>query len=149
MNTAVTLDLNRRTYLPVRRPRPRGEYATTVIPSSRAAFRRPSLGSSISRQKGEYSTCRAEMGCTACARRKVSSEHSESPIYFTFPALEAEIYQPGIQGGFDDGRTYLTSSAIAPTVSSIIVNSGRLKRKYCRYIPRLALAGQVCNAFST
>lgn len=27
------------------------------------------------------------MGCTACARRRVSSEHSEIPRYLTLPAL--------------------------------------------------------------
>ena len=44
-------------------------------------------------------TWTAEIGWTLWARRRVSAEHSERPIYLIFPSL--------------------TSSAKAPTVSSI------------------------------
>ena len=42
----------------------------------------------MSKVKGEYSTCMAEMGWTACALRRVEAEISESPRYLTFPTLE-------------------------------------------------------------
>lgn len=77
------------TYVPVMRPRPSGEYAMILIPSSRAALSSPIFGSSMSSVKGEYSTCSAEMGCTACARRRVCSETSDSPMYLTLPALKS------------------------------------------------------------
>jgi len=41
----------------------------------------------MSREKGEYSTCTAAIGCTACARRSVAEEISESPRYRTLPSL--------------------------------------------------------------
>ncbi len=44
---------------------------------------------SMSSVKGEYSTCTAVMGCTACARRREVDETSERPICFTFPSLWA------------------------------------------------------------
>lgn len=72
---------------PVRIPRPSGEYATTVIPSSRQTSRTPICGSSISRLNGEYSTSTAATGCTAWARRIVAAETSESPIYLILPFL--------------------------------------------------------------
>lgn len=58
-----------------------------VTPSSLATFISPIFGSSMSRVKGEYSTCKAEMGCTAWARRRVAAEHSERPMYLTLPDL--------------------------------------------------------------
>ena len=70
------------------RPLPRGEYATILTPSSLAVFRSPTVSSSISKVKGEYSTWIAEMGWTACALRRVEAEISESPRYLIFPALE-------------------------------------------------------------
>ena len=75
------------TYLPVRIPRPRGLYATTGIPNSCAAENKPTDLASESSVNGEYSICRAAMGCTAFARRRVSAEHSDIPIYLTFPDL--------------------------------------------------------------
>jgi len=45
------------------------------------------FSSSMTRQKGEYSTCTAAMGWTACARRSVAEEISESPRYRTLPSL--------------------------------------------------------------
>lgn len=47
---------------PVKIPRPRGLYATTVTPNSRQAFKIPISGPSISRKKGEYSTWTAAIG---------------------------------------------------------------------------------------
>ena len=82
---------------PVRKPRPSGEYATKPIPSSRTVSS-TSL-SSGSRDHSEYSLCSAVTGCTACARRIVSGDASDRPMCRTLPAS--------------------TSSAIAPTVSSI------------------------------
>lgn len=38
--------------------------------------------------KGAYSNWTADIGWTAWARRRVSSEHSEIPMYFTLPALK-------------------------------------------------------------
>lgn len=52
----------KRTKEPVRRPRPRGEYATMAMPSSCAVLNRLSFSNSTSRQRGEYSTCRAAIG---------------------------------------------------------------------------------------
>ena len=75
------------TYWPVKIPRPNGLYATTAIPSSCATLKRSVFCSSKS--KGEYSIWRAEMGWTACARRRVSMEHSEIPIYLTLPDLRS------------------------------------------------------------
>ena len=66
------------------------------MPSSRTVG---STASSGSRVHSEYSVCSAEIGCTACARRIVSGEASESPRWRTLPCS--------------------TSSFIAPTVSSI------------------------------
>lgn len=78
-------------YCPVIRPRPKGAYAMIATPSSRAVFRRANLSSSISRVNGEYSTCKADIGCTAWARRSVLAEHSEIPRYLTFPALRNDV----------------------------------------------------------
>jgi hypothetical protein len=76
------------TMLPESMPRPRGEYATIVTPSSRAVLRRSIFGSSMSSENGEYSIWRALIGCTACARRSVDAEHSERPRYLTLPCLQ-------------------------------------------------------------
>ena len=53
----------------------------------------------MSRVKREYSVCSAVIGWMACARRIVVAEASDRPRWRTLPAA--------------------TSSAIAPTVSSI------------------------------
>ncbi len=79
------------TYLPVRKPRPRGAYATIATPSSRAVLSRPIFSSSMSSVKGEYSTSSAAMGWTACARRRVAAEHSEIPRYLTLPCLQKSV----------------------------------------------------------
>lgn len=83
--------IGRLTYCPVARPLASGEYATTVIPSSRQVRNKSILGSSISSVKGEYSTWYAAMGWTAFARRTVLAVHSESPIYFVLPALKQDM----------------------------------------------------------
>jgi len=70
------------------RPLPRGEYATTLTPSSLAVFKSPIDSSSMSKVKAEYSTWMAEMGWIACALRRVEAEISDNPRYLTFPALE-------------------------------------------------------------
>ena len=57
------------------------------------------MSPSGSRVQREYSDWSAAIGWTACARRIVAAEASERPRWRTFPAV--------------------TSSAIAPTVSSI------------------------------
>ena len=44
------------TYFPVSKPRPTGEYATILTPSSRHVFRRAFFSSSMSSVNGEYST---------------------------------------------------------------------------------------------
>ena len=87
--------------VPVRNPRPSGEYGTRPMPSSRSVGR---ISSSRSRVHSEYSDCRAVIGCVACARRIVAASASDSPRWATLPAA--------------------TSSAIAPTVSSM-ARSGR------------------------
>ena len=84
---------------PVRKPRPSGLYATKPMPSSRTVGR---ISSSGSRLHSEYSVCSAAIGCTACARRIVAGAASDKPRKRTLPAR--------------------TSSAIAPTVSSIGVS---------------------------
>ena len=66
------------------------------MPSSRQVSR---ISSSGSRVQSEYSDWSAEIGCTACARRIVAADASDRPRWRTLPAV--------------------TSSAIAPTVSSI------------------------------
>ena len=66
------------------------------MPSSRQVGR---ISASGSRAKTEYSVCSAVIGWTAWARRIVSGAASLRPRCFTLPAS--------------------TSSAIAPTVSSI------------------------------
>ena len=66
------------------------------MPSSRSTGR---ISLSTCRVHSEYSVCSAVIGCTAWARRMVSVEASLSPRKRTLPAV--------------------TSSAIAPTVSSI------------------------------
>ncbi len=81
---------------PVSRPRPSGLYGTKPIPSSRVVFK---ISASTWRSKIEYSVWSALIGCTACARRIVFGLASDSPRKRTLPAF--------------------TSSAIAPTVSSI------------------------------
>src|SRR4030095_3137905 len=66
------------------------------IPSSRQVGR---ISSSIPRETSEYSICRSATGWVACARRIVSGPTSDRPTWRTYPAS--------------------TSSAIAPTVSSL------------------------------
>lgn len=80
---------------PVRKPRPSGEYGTSVTPSSAAtgtALR------SRSRLKSDHSDWRAAIGCTACASRSSGPVTSLSPSCLTLPSS--------------------TSSAIAPTDSA-------------------------------
>ncbi len=81
---------------PVRNPRPSGLYGTKPMPSSAVSG---SSSSSGSRDHSEYSVCSAWIGWTACARRIVSGAASDRPRKRTLPCR--------------------TSSAIAPTVSSI------------------------------
>ena len=50
-------------------------------------------GSSMSRLKGEYSTCTAAMGWTACARRREVEEHSERPRCLILPSLRGRVRQ--------------------------------------------------------
>lgn len=68
-------------------PRPRGEYATVLTPSSRAAATKPDVSISIS--NGLYSICAAMTFSptpgTLLARRSTSTGHSLSPMYLTFP----------------------------------------------------------------
>ena len=66
------------------------------MPSSRIVGR---ISSSRSRVNSEYSVWRAVIGCTPWALRMFVAEASDSPRWRTLPAA--------------------TSSAIAPTVSSI------------------------------
>ena len=84
-----------RTYFPVRRPLPSGEYAYTVTPSSRAACNAPIFGSSASKVNGEYSTWIAAIGWTLYARRRVSPLHSQMPMYLTLPSLENSVITIG------------------------------------------------------
>src|ERR1017187_2604936 len=62
--------------VPVRKPRPSGEYATRPTFSSRRAS---STVVSGSRAHSEYSLCTAVIGCTAQARRSRSLSTSERP----------------------------------------------------------------------
>ena len=50
---------------PPRNPGPSGLYAITATPSSLQVLSRSICGSSMSSEKGEYSTCTAEIGWTA------------------------------------------------------------------------------------
>ncbi len=70
--------------VPVRKPRPRGEYGTSPMPSSRSVGR---ISSSRCRVHREYSDWSAVIGWVAWARRIVESEASERPIRRTFPAV--------------------------------------------------------------
>lgn len=109
-------------YAPVSIPRPSGQYAMMETPSSRHAFSSPTSGRSISRQNGEYSTCSAWIGCTAYARRSVSSPQDERARYLTLPSLRGWSQRWCVcvcMGGRGGGEGYLTSSAMAPTVSSM------------------------------
>ncbi|OLT20354.1 hypothetical protein BJF78_09475 [Pseudonocardia sp. CNS-139] len=73
------------------------------MPSSRAAG---TTSASMSRLNSDHSDWTAAMGCTAAARRTVAPDASHRPRWRTLPAA--------------------TSSAIAPTVSSIgTCGSGR------------------------
>jgi hypothetical protein len=81
--------------LPVRRPRPSGEYANIVTPSSRAAVKTAIFGSSLSKVNGEYSTWIADIGWTLCARRRVSPVHSQIPMYLTLPSLQRFSFYGG------------------------------------------------------
>ena len=56
-----------------------------AVPRVRAVER--SLLFSISRAKGEYSTCTAEMWWIALARSRERAEHSDRPRYLIFPSL--------------------------------------------------------------
>jgi hypothetical protein len=105
-----------RTYLPVRRPRPSGEYANTVTPSSRAACKAPIFGSSPSKVNGEYSIWIADIGWTLYARRRVSPVHSQRPMYLTLPSLQRTQL---LRRTASEGVADFTSSAIAPTVCSM------------------------------
>ena len=55
---------------------PAGVWETVNAVANAAAGR---ISSSTSRVNSEYSVCKAEMGCTACARRIVCGAASESP----------------------------------------------------------------------
>jgi hypothetical protein len=82
--------------VPVRNPRPSGLNGTKAIPSSRHAVITVASGSRV---QSEYSDWSAVIGWTACARRSVATDTSESPRKRTLPAA--------------------TNSLIAPTDSSI------------------------------
>jgi hypothetical protein len=58
---------------PVRKPRPSGEYARTLIPSSLQVSRTPLR--SITSSQGEYSTSTKSILASLAARRRVSAEH--------------------------------------------------------------------------
>lgn len=72
---------------PVNMPRPRGLYATTATPSSRAVRRMSTWGFSMSTENGLYSTWMAVMGWTAWARRSVAAETSQRPRWRILPCL--------------------------------------------------------------
>jgi hypothetical protein len=68
---------------PVRKPRPSGLNATMPMPSSRHVG---TISSSMSRLHSDHSLCSAAIGCTAAARRIVSTEASDRPRCRTLPA---------------------------------------------------------------
>ena len=71
-------------------------------PSSRAVG---TISASSPRVNSDHSLCSAAIGCTATAARSVSALTSDSPRWRTLPAV--------------------TSSAIAPTLSSIGTSGSR------------------------
>src|SRR2546428_6293498 len=67
---------------PVRKPFPRGLYATKPMPSSSSVGNTSASGRL---HHSEYSLCTAVTGTTACARRIVCAPASERPKCLTFP----------------------------------------------------------------
>jgi hypothetical protein len=84
-----------RTYFPVRRPLPSGEYTNAATPSLHTAPKAPIFGSSASKVNGEYSTWFAMMGWTLCAHHSVSLLDSQMLMYLTLPALEILVNTSG------------------------------------------------------
>src|ERR1700761_5945555 len=79
--------------LPVKKPFPRGLNGTKPMPSSASVGMTDASGS---RQKSEYSLCRAVTGCTAWARRMVLAPASERPKCFTLPAWIKSLTAPAV-----------------------------------------------------
>ena len=77
---------------------PSGEYGTKPMPSSRNSG---STSGSWSRVHSEYSDCSAVIGCTACARRIVSTHASDSPMWRTLPSVDQ--FGDGADGVLDRG----------------------------------------------
>lgn len=93
---------------PVRNPRPSGEYASTLTPSSLHASRTPFF--SMVSSHGEYSTSTKSTVATFAARRSVSAEHSERPMNLVLPSLRTAssartVSSIGLSGGGRAGRT--------------------------------------------
>src|SRR5215217_4569790 len=68
--------------VPVRKPRPSGEYGTNPTPSSAAAG---TTLASTSRLQIDHSLCTAAIGCTATAARSSSAVTSDNPRWRTLP----------------------------------------------------------------
>lgn len=101
-----------------------------VTPNSLAVSNNAILGSSMSKTKGEYSTCTADIGWTACARRRALAEHSERPRYLTLPSLQKKCRQLAQKECHE--LHYLTNSAMARTVNckrhaSVYVYTGNVE----------------------
>lgn len=76
--------------VPVRKPLPRGLYATIAVPDSLQASNSEALPfspCSMSRIQGEYSICTAVIWWTLLARLNVSTETSDSPMFLILPSL--------------------------------------------------------------
>ena len=86
----------------MRNPRPSGEYASTLTPSSLHASRTPFF--SMVSSHGEYSTSTKSTVATFAARRSVSAEHSERPMNLVLPSLRTAssariVSSIGLSGG--------------------------------------------------
>ncbi len=70
------------------------------MPSSRAVG---TTAVSMSRLKTDHSDCTAVIGATAAARRIVSADASESPMWLIFPASTSSVSAPTVSSIGTDG----------------------------------------------
>jgi hypothetical protein len=111
-----------------------------LIPSSRQAFMTPF--DSMSRLNGEYSICRAAMGCTAAARRIVSAVTPDMPMALTLPSLQGRStrgrdhasytlldelgkYCNGMLEGYGPGMSRTTLSCRTHFDRNVLVGTGQ------------------------
>ena len=88
--------------VPVRKPLPSGLNGTNPMPSSASVG---STSASGSRVHSEYSLWTAVTGCTACARRMVPAEASDSPKCRTLPSAISSPTVPATSSMGTSGST--------------------------------------------